>query len=208
MSNSVTRNAVKKEMIYLPGGGYLKGTDSEEGSPADGEGPVREVVVKPFYIDAFAVTNEEYKHFVEETGYKTEAEIYGWSFAFYQFVTEEAKRNVLQVVREAPWWWAIKGAYWRHPEGPGSDVENRLSHPVVHVSWNDAIAYCNWKGKRLPTEDEWEYAARGGLTQKKFPWGNELKINGEFQCNIWQGTFPFRGGWLYIYCACKILLTQ
>lgn len=177
-------------MIYLSGGRFLKGTDSHEGFPADGEGPVKEIVVNPFYIDADTVTNKEFAAFVESTGYKTEAEKYGWSFVFYSFVTDEAGSDVFYAVRDTPWWWAVKNANWMQPEGSGSTIMNRMDHPVVHVSWNDAIVFCQWKGKRLPTEAEWEFAARGGLEQKRYPWGDELNPEGEYVCNIWQGTFP------------------
>ncbi len=84
----------------------------------------------------------------------------------------------------------MRGAYWRHPEGPGSDLDGRWNHPVVHVSWHDASAYCAWTGVRLPTEVEWEYAARGGLEGARYPWGDELTPDGEYHCNIWQGVFP------------------
>jgi formylglycine-generating enzyme required for sulfatase activity len=86
----------------------------------------------------------------------------------------------------------VSGAYWRHPEGPGSDLDGRWDHPVVHVSWHDAVAFCAWADLRLPTEAEWEYAARGGLDQARYPWGDELTPDGEHRCNIWQGRFPVR----------------
>ncbi|MFM1654211.1 formylglycine-generating enzyme family protein [Brevibacillus sp. B_LB10_24] len=182
----------REGMVYLPGGEFLMGTDSKEGFAADGEGPVRQIVLSPFYLDTCAVTNRQFRRFVEATGYKTEAERYGWSFVFHHFVSEKAKQDVMQSVQSAPWWWAVKGAYWQRPEGADSSVEDRLDHPVVHVSWNDAMAYCKWAGKRMPTEAEWEFAARGGLVQKRYPWGDELKPGGEHYCNIWQGKFPVK----------------
>nr|WP_228548279.1 formylglycine-generating enzyme family protein [Sporosarcina obsidiansis] len=177
-------------MIYLEGGEFLMGTDSDEAIQADGEGPVRKVQVQPFYIDPCTVTNEQFRKFVSDTGYKTEAESYGDSFVFHHFVSAETKPRVKQVVQGAPWWWVVEGANWRNPEGVDSTIDDRMDHPVVHISWNDAMAFCKWAGKRLPTEVEWEYAARGGLIQKIYPWGDELTPNGVHQCNIWQGEFP------------------
>ena len=141
-------------------------------------------------MDKYAVTNKEFAEFAQETNYKTEAEVFGWSFVFYSFLSAETARIVKQTVAGTPWWAVVEGADWKKPEGPDSDVANRMNHPVVHISWNDASAYCKWSGKRLPTEEEWEYAARGGLEQKIYPWGDELTPNGEHQCNIWQGSFP------------------
>lgn len=177
-------------MVHLKGGKFLMGTDDEEGFPVDGEGPVREVTIQSFYMDKYAVTNEQFAEFIRETGYVTEAEQFDWSFVFYMLLSEKTASQVTQSVAGTPWWSVVHGAYWKYPEGPDSNIENRLDHPVVHISWNDAQAYCKWAGKRLPTEAEWEYAARGGLEQKKYVWGNELVPNGEHQCNIWQGDFP------------------
>ncbi|WP_373285684.1 formylglycine-generating enzyme family protein [Pullulanibacillus camelliae] len=176
-------------MIYLEGGSYFMGTNSKEGFPSDGEGPVRKVTVDPFYIDACTVTNAQFAQFIEATGYITEAERFGWSFVFYSFVPKKVA-HASHAVRGTPWWLAVEGAYWKCPEGLGSSIEERLAHPVIHVSWNDAMAYCRWAGKRLPTEAEWEFAARGGLEQKRYPWGDELTPGGEHRCNIWQGEFP------------------
>ena len=174
-------------MVYLEGGSFLMGTPQPT-FPADGEGPVREVTLSPFWIDACAVTNAQFAAFVEATGYVSEAERFGWSFVFYQFLPEGAPPT--QGVADAPWWRQVFGACWNRPEGPRSSVDGRLDHPVIHVSWNDAAAYADWAGKRLPTEAEWEYAARGGLEQRAFPWGDRLVPGKKHRCNIWQGTFP------------------
>lgn len=177
-------------MRLIPGGAFLMGSADPEGWPADGEGPVREVTLQPFHIDATCVTNEQFNDFVDATHYKTEAERLGWSFVFHLFLSREQLARVTQRVAGSEWWCHVEGATWRHPEGPGSNIKQRWSHPVVQVSWNDALAYAAWAGKRLPTEAEWECAARGGLVQKRYAWGDELTPGGRHQCNIWQGVFP------------------
>lgn len=187
---SGTANDTTDGMIRLSGGTFLMGTDTAEGFPEDGEGPVREVQVDPFWIDETTVTNAEFAKFIRATGYKTDAEQYGWSFVFHNFLPKYLKKKDLPSPDDTPWWKGIGGAYWKQPEGPKSSISNRMDHPVVHVSWNDAKAFCKWSGKRLPTEAEWEFAARGGLEQKKFPWGDELMPEGNHRCNIWQGDFP------------------
>lgn len=177
-------------MKLIAGGPFLMGNDGDYGFAADGEGPAHAVEVAPYYIDETCVTNEQFNAFVNATRYKTEAEIFGWSFVFQGHLAPQQVAAVQQRVMGSEWWCRIEGAAWRHPEGPDSSIKQRWSHPVVHVSWNDARAYAAWAGKRLPTEAEWEKAARGGLVQKRFPWGDEREPEGRHRMNVWQGTFP------------------
>lgn len=181
-------NVTNDGMILLSGGEFMMGTDDGIGYADDGEGPVRKVTVKSFWIDPYTVSNAKFAAFVKATNYVTEAEKFGWSFVFVGFLPRNFPPT--RAAAAAPWWRVIEGAYWRHPEGRQSSIEERMDHPVIHVSWNDAVAYCNWAGLRLPTEAEWEYAARGGLEQLRYPWGNELEPNGEHWMNVWQGNFP------------------
>jgi formylglycine-generating enzyme required for sulfatase activity len=166
------------------------GDESVWAYPGDGEGPVHEVELGPFRIDRYAVTNAAFAEFVDATGWRTDAERYGWSFVFAGLLPDDFPDT--RGVAGAEWWRQVFGADWCHPEGLHSDLAAREDHPVVHVSWNDAAAYCAWTGTRLPSEAEWEYAARGGVRGHAFPWGDDLEPGGEHRMNVFQGHFPER----------------
>jgi len=168
-------------LVLVPGGRYVIGTD-EPWLPADGEGPARAVELKPFRIGPCAVTVAEFGTFVDATGFVTDAEQAGWSFVFASEVDDGAL--IVGRAAEAPWWLGVEGASWRDA------LDTNPDHPVVHVSWNDAEAYCRWRGARLPTEAEWEAAASGVVPGRTFPWGEELTPGGTHLCNVWQGSFP------------------
>ncbi|MFC8521413.1 formylglycine-generating enzyme family protein [Pseudarthrobacter sp. NPDC057230] len=176
--------------VEIPAGVFLMGDSFDEGYATDGELPVHEVELGAFRIDATAVTNRQFAAFVDATGYRTEAEKYGTSAVFH-LVVQADRKDILGAASGSPWWLTVRGADWAHPTGPGQHWSDIPDHPVVQVSHDDALAYCRWAGRRLPTEAEWEYAARGGLQQRRYPWGNELlRADGTHNCNIWQGTFP------------------
>jgi formylglycine-generating enzyme len=194
-------------MVLIPGGSFDMGADNQQADPD--EYPKHKVQVSPFYMDITEVTNAQFKKFVDATGYITTAERKpDW---------EEMKKTVPPGTPKPPdsvlvaaglvfkpsagpvdltdysqWWSWVKGASWKHPEGPQSSIAGKENYPVVQVSRDDAMAYCKWAGKRLPTEAEWEFAARGGLVNNIYPWGNEHVNTGQAKCNSWEGKFPYR----------------
>ncbi|HEV3447639.1 MAG TPA: formylglycine-generating enzyme family protein [Gemmataceae bacterium] len=191
------RGAAPPGMVWIPGGEFTMGSDNPKMRDAQ---PPHRIRVDGFWMDQTAVTNEQFRQFVETTGYVTVAERTPQA---KDFPGAPAENLVAGAVVFAPpkgpvsldnhlqWWTYVKGANWRHPDGPGSDLEGRAKHPVLQVAWEDAVAYARWAGKRLPTEAEFEFAARGGLERKRYPWGDELKPDGKWMANIWQGRFPY-----------------
>ena len=181
------------EMVSIAGGCFSMGSDKGL-FPEDGEGPSFEVCVDGFDIDPYEVSNARFAQFVSETGYVSEAESFGNSFVVEQFISNETQSKITAAVANAPWWLPVDGADWRHPEGPDTDItkDGRMNHPVVHVSWNDAQAFCRWAHPqgRLPTEAEWEYAARGGKKSRMYPWGNKENPRDEYRLNTWQSAIP------------------
>jgi formylglycine-generating enzyme len=163
-------------MALIPGGSFRMGTESS----FPYEGPVHEVSVSPFYLDTHEVTNAQFAAFVKATGYRTVAERLGWSGVFDPKLEGSFK------------WKPVDGVDWRWPTGPGSSITGKEDYPVVQVCYEDAQGYARWAGKRLPTEAEWEFAARGGLDGKRYPWGDELEPGGRYMANYWQGIFPDR----------------
>ena len=196
--NEVSRpfgNAETGNMIWIPGGTFRMGSNDHYAE----EAPAHRVTVDGFWIDPAPVTNRQFKAFVNATGYVTTAQIvpnpkdypgalpsmiYAGSLVF------TPPSRVKNLSEWDQWWTFMKGANWRRPYGPKSNIKELDDHPVVHVSYHDALAYAQWAGKELPTEAEWEFAARGGLDGAEFAWGNELTPGGRHMANIWQGNFP------------------
>ena len=183
-----------QDEIQLEGGDYILGAKPENPE----EGPPRRVVVKPFTIDKTEVTNLQFAEFVDATGYVTLAERAPDPALYPGVPPELLKPSSLVFVGAAGlgsgdpagWWRVVDGASWRHPEGPGSDLEGRERHPVVQVAFEDALAYARWRGRDLPTEEEWEFAARGGLDNQRFEWGDAPPSANAPRANTWQGLFP------------------
>lgn len=157
--------------------------------PDDGEGIIRWASLRPFAVETQCVTVSRFAVFVSETGYRTEAERIGWSYVFRGLLSDPDRADVLGGYDKAGWWWAVSGAYWKYPSGR-NEPEAIPDHPATQISWNDARAFADWAGARLPTEVEWEHSARGGLEERRYPWGDEEPDDDTVLCNIWQGRFP------------------
>ena len=196
-----------KGMVWVKAGNFQMGADNKQAY--EDEYPKHKVGVHGFWMDATEVTNAEFARFVKATGYVTTAERKpDWSELKKQLPPGTAKpadslliaaslvfdppKQAVDLNDYTQWWAWKKGADWKHPHGPGSSIKGKENYPVVHISWFDAVAYCKWAGKRLPTEGEWEWAARGGLQNKLYPWGDEPIDNGKVKANTWQGHFPDR----------------
>lgn len=194
------------DMVWIPGGHFQMG---DENTQAD-EFPPHDVELDGFWMDEAEVTNAQFKAFVDATGYVTLPEKPpelrsiqpGSGLENVQILPElnkpgsicslqlSSRKDIDPEKGAYSWWQYVPGANWKHPEGPESSIDDRMDHPVVHVSWPDAVAYCRWAGKQLPTEAQWEYAARGGLARQTYPWGQTRNPDGKWLHNIWQGEFP------------------
>ena len=190
MDTSWTNN-----MVWIPGGSYMRGSESGQGD----EKPVREIKISGFWLDATEVTNDQFSEFVQETAYVTVAERRPDPSQFPGVdpsllkaggIVFKPPGEPVSLRNHYAWWTYVAGANWRHPTGPDSDIQGKGNYPVVQMTWEDAVAYSQWAGKRLPTESEWEYAARGGVAGNEFIWGNEVTPNDQWHANVWQGDFP------------------
>ena len=181
-----TQAALKAELRPIPGGFFDMGTRKSRFTE-DHDTPRRKVKLSPYRIGATTVTNAQFARFVEETGYRTVSETEGWSIVFHLFLDDLGTHP--KSPPGLPWWRQVEGASWRCPTGPKRNIEAQSDHPAIHLCWFDALAYCTWARLKLPTEAQWERAARGGLDKKKFPWGNSLHPDGKNMMNIWQDDF-------------------
>ena len=192
-------------MAWIPGGEFTMGSDDPKAPPT--ERPAHQVRVDGFWMDVTELSNARFRKFVEAAGHLTTAERpVDWDLLKKELPPETPKPpedrlapgslvftepgRMVPLNDPAAWWRWVAGANWRHPEGPGSSIDGKDDHPAVHVSWDDALAYARWAGKRLPTESEWEFAARGGLEGRKYGWGDEFEPGGKPLANTWQGRFP------------------
>ncbi|AGR41265.1 hypothetical protein STAIW_v1c06470 [Spiroplasma taiwanense CT-1] len=167
------------------------GNEQIKDKTVDNDSPALLVKVNDFKISETPITNLEFKEFIDKTNYITDAQKFGFSYVFFSLLNDEQRKKYSKVPN-ADWWYVVTQATWDHPEGIESNIDNRWDFPVVHVSRNDALEYCKWANKRLPTEAEWEYSARGGLLNSIYPWGNDfLDSNNEMRCNIWKGEFKY-----------------
>ena len=174
------------EQSIIPAQVFQMGDALGDRNHGDGEGPVHDVRIDSFSIDSTTVRIADFRAFVDDTDYRTEAEVFGFSAVFHLAV-QAPQSALLGPFPGTPWWVGVRGADWRHPGGANSSIIGMDDHPVTHISWNDAMAYCDWAGRALPSEAQWEAASRGGLQGLRFPWGNDRE---DWRMNIWQGQFP------------------